>query len=405
MASDEQNDSVFNRFCENVSIPTAKYLTSKHNRKVRVMTWILIIIMAALTVYQIYERSAYYCTEPITVVVTESNQDSGVMPAMVICPPGQFRASLVAERVYGREYVDDGGSMRPDLFNFEQHRDTFISHFRRTNISFTSADVDNLLQELKSIYDDLNNVPDEELSKVLDRLDNMSASLQDRFPVLAARLSTKEPIPKGMIPLKTVNFANITDYNEYTKYRMLSGLYDVWTLGPLVITASGFPFPDWNRAVRMIMQCRLVGVNCNVGMDKYSVPGEIIGDLSRFSTYSRLINLARPNLVDIVLDCKWYNSESPASAQGCNVTSVWTPFGQCFRLAALEETNLSISTPESKTHVDVLIDTVTAEFPDALTTVFFYSQDETEFATTNGGIEIHPGLKSYLMIEQMRQVL
>uniref|UniRef100_A0A914VRQ5 Uncharacterized protein n=1 Tax=Plectus sambesii TaxID=2011161 RepID=A0A914VRQ5_9BILA len=91
MSNDEQNDSVFNRFCENVSIPTAKYLTSKHNRKVRIVTWILIIIMAGLTVYQIYERSAYYCTEPITVTVTESNQDSSVMPAMVICPPGQFR--------------------------------------------------------------------------------------------------------------------------------------------------------------------------------------------------------------------------------------------------------------------------------------------------------------------------
>uniref|UniRef100_A0A914XCE7 Uncharacterized protein n=1 Tax=Plectus sambesii TaxID=2011161 RepID=A0A914XCE7_9BILA len=91
MSTDEQNDSVFNRFCENVSIPTAKYLTAKHSRKVRILTWILIIIMAALTVYQIYDRSAYYCTEPITVVVTESNQDSGVMPAMVICPPGQFR--------------------------------------------------------------------------------------------------------------------------------------------------------------------------------------------------------------------------------------------------------------------------------------------------------------------------
>uniref|UniRef100_A0A914XA01 Uncharacterized protein n=1 Tax=Plectus sambesii TaxID=2011161 RepID=A0A914XA01_9BILA len=91
MASDEQKNSIFNRFCENVSIPTAKYLTSKHNRKVRIATWIMIMMMSGLTVYQIYERAAYYCMQPITVVVTESNEDGGVMPAMVICPPGQFR--------------------------------------------------------------------------------------------------------------------------------------------------------------------------------------------------------------------------------------------------------------------------------------------------------------------------
>uniref|UniRef100_A0A914W216 Uncharacterized protein n=1 Tax=Plectus sambesii TaxID=2011161 RepID=A0A914W216_9BILA len=182
MASDERNDSVFDHFCENVSIPTAKYLTAKHNRKVRMVTWIMIIIMAALTVYQIYQRSAYYCTQPITVVVTESNENGGVMPAMVICPPGQFRASLAPKSAYGQGQgkKDAGGSVNSDLFNFEHHRDTFISSFRRTNISFTNADVDTLLQELKSIYEDLKSVPDDELSKVLDRLDNMSALLQDR---------------------------------------------------------------------------------------------------------------------------------------------------------------------------------------------------------------------------------
>uniref|UniRef100_A0A914X7R3 Uncharacterized protein n=1 Tax=Plectus sambesii TaxID=2011161 RepID=A0A914X7R3_9BILA len=190
MASDKQNDSVFNRFCENVSIPTAKYLTSKHNIKVRIMTWVLIIIMAALTVYQIYQRSAYYCTDPITVVVTESNQDKSAMPAMVICPPGQFRASLAINRDYNPAVLDWGASGIPDLFNFEQHRDTFISYFRRTNISFTNSDVDTLFQELKSIYADLKSAYDEEkLSNVLDRLDNISASLKDRFPVLASKLS------------------------------------------------------------------------------------------------------------------------------------------------------------------------------------------------------------------------
>uniref|UniRef100_A0A914WJ21 Uncharacterized protein n=1 Tax=Plectus sambesii TaxID=2011161 RepID=A0A914WJ21_9BILA len=395
MASDEQNDSVFSRFCENVSIPTAKYLTSKHNRKVRIVTWIIIIIMAGLTVYQIYERSAYYCTEPITVTVTESNEDGGVMPAMVICPPGQFRASLAAARVYGQVDNDNRGSEHSDLFNFEQHRDTFISQFQRTDINFTSADVDTLIQELKSISEDLYNVPDEELSKVLDRLDNMSASLQDRFPVLAAKLSTKEPIFKAMIPLKADNLTEITDSDGYAKYRVLNGLYDECAQTQLYIYTDEFSFPDWDRAIRYIMICRLG--------DYYDEPDEIIGDLTRFATYARLINLARPNHTEVVLDCKWYNGEFSASAQECNVTSVWTPFGQCFRIAPKEGTNLSSASPESKTRVDVLIDTLTAEFPDALTTVFFYSQDETEFATTNGGIEIEPGLRSKLMIEQMRQ--
>uniref|UniRef100_A0A914UPS7 Uncharacterized protein n=1 Tax=Plectus sambesii TaxID=2011161 RepID=A0A914UPS7_9BILA len=105
----------------------------------------------------------------------------------------------------------------------------------------------------------------------------------------------------------------------------------------------------------------------------------------------------------VLITCKWYNGEFSASAQKCNVTSVWTPFGQCFRIAAPEGTNLSLSSPESNTYVNVLIDTLTAEFPDALTKVFFYSQDETEFATTSGGIPIKPGLESNLMIEQMRQ--
>uniref|UniRef100_A0A914X1V0 Uncharacterized protein n=1 Tax=Plectus sambesii TaxID=2011161 RepID=A0A914X1V0_9BILA len=230
--------------------------------------------MAALTVYQIYERSAYYCKQPITIVITESNEDSADMPAMVICPPGQFRASLAAERAYGDNYHDDGGSVKTDLFNFEQHRDTFISYFQRTNISFTNSDVDTLIQELQSIYEDLEPPPRKELSEVRDQLDAI---------------------------------------------------------------------------------------------------------------------------------CKWFNSKSPASAQECNVTSVWTPFGQCFRIAPPEGTNLSLSSPESNTYVDVLIDTLTAEFPDALTKVYFHSQNETEFATTSGGIPIKPGLESNLMIEQMRQ--
>uniref|UniRef100_A0A914XDT8 Uncharacterized protein n=1 Tax=Plectus sambesii TaxID=2011161 RepID=A0A914XDT8_9BILA len=394
MSNDEQNDSVFNRFCENVSIPTAKYLTAKHNRKVRIMTWILIIVMAALTVYQIYERSAYYSSKPITVVVTESNQDSGVMPAMVICPPGQFRASFATARVYGRDYFFLGDSMNSDLFSFEQHRDTFISNFRRANISFTNSDIDTLLQELNSIYEDLNNAPDEELSKILDRLDNMSTSLQDRFPMLASKLSTKEPISKGIIPLKGENTSSITDADGYAYYRALNGLYDYCTTSTLRFAIDEFSLPDWNRAIRDIMKCRIGG---DSGSD------ETIKDLTRFSTYPRLINLARPNLTDIVLDCKWFNSEFSSSRQECNVTSVWTPFGQCFRIAPLEGTNLSLSTPETNVYVDVLIDTLTAEFPDALPKVYFYSQNETEFAITNGGISIEPGLKSNLMIEQMRQ--
>uniref|UniRef100_A0A914VVC5 Uncharacterized protein n=1 Tax=Plectus sambesii TaxID=2011161 RepID=A0A914VVC5_9BILA len=393
MSNDEQNDSVFNRFCENVSIPTAKYLTAKHNRKVRIMTWILIIIMAGLTVYQIYERSAYYCTEPITVVVTESNQDSSVMPAMVICPPGQFRASLALSRTHD-DYQDFDGSVNSDLFNLEQHRDTFISYFRRTNISFTKLDVDTLLQELRSIYEDLNNGPAEEISKILDRLDIMSASLQDRFPNLASKLSTKEPIYKGKISLKAENSTSITDSNGYAKYRALNGQYDNCAQLELIRTFDEFSFPDWNRAIRWIMTCRI---------DSTFAADTVIRDLTRFANYSRFINLARPNLTDIVLDCKWYNGEFSASAQGCNLTSVWTPFGQCFRIAPLEGTNLSLSSPESKTRVDVLIDTLTAEFPDGLTTVFLYSENETEFATTNGGIPIKPALESNLMIEQMRQ--
>uniref|UniRef100_A0A914XDQ4 Uncharacterized protein n=1 Tax=Plectus sambesii TaxID=2011161 RepID=A0A914XDQ4_9BILA len=298
MASDEPNDSVFNRFCENVSIPTAKYLTSKHNRKVRILTWILIIIMAGLTVYQIYERSAYYCTDPITVVVTESNQDSGVMPAMVICPPGQFRASAASRKAYGLSKKDAFGAVKSDLFNFEQHRDAFIANFRRTNISFTSADVDTLLQELKSIYEDLKSVPDKELPKVLDRLDNMSTSWKDRFPVLASKLSTKEPIFKGMMPLKAENSTDITDYNGYAKYRVLNGLYDMCAKQWLSTFVDESSFPDWNSAIRDIMKCRINGVS--------GKPSEIIGDLSRFKTYSRLSNLARPTLTDVVFEYVFY---------------------------------------------------------------------------------------------------
>uniref|UniRef100_A0A914XDV2 Uncharacterized protein n=1 Tax=Plectus sambesii TaxID=2011161 RepID=A0A914XDV2_9BILA len=224
----------------------------------------------------------------------------------------------------------------------------------------------------------------------------MSASLQDRFPIFASKLSTKEPISKGMMPLKAENSADITDANGYAKYRALNGLYDDCAKEELRYATDESSFPDWNRAIRKIMKCRLVGSN-------YDEPGEIVGDLMRFATYSRLINLARPSLTDIVLDCKWYNGEYSAYAQECNLTSVWTPFGQCFRIAALEGTNISLSSPESKTRVEVLIDTLTAEFPAGLTTVFFYSQDETEFATTNGGIPIKPALESNLMIEQMRQ--
>uniref|UniRef100_A0A914W958 Uncharacterized protein n=1 Tax=Plectus sambesii TaxID=2011161 RepID=A0A914W958_9BILA len=351
--------------------------------------------MAGLTVYQIYERSAYYCMDPITVVVTESNQDSGVMPAMVICPPGQFRASLAPKSAYGLSKKDGSGPVKSDLFNFEQHRDAFIANFRRTNISFTSADVDTLLQELKSIYENLKSVPEEELPKVLDRLDNMSTSWKDRFPSLASKLSTKEPVSKGMIPLKADSFTDPTDSNGYVKYRVLNGLYDTCTKQWLPSYTDKSSFPDWSRAIRDIMKCRINGVS--------GQPSGIIGDLIRFTTYSRLINLARPNLNDVVLDCKWFNGDFSASDQKCNVTSVWTPFGQCFRIAALEGANLSSSSPKSNTNVNVLIDTLKAEFPNALTKVFFYSQGETEFATTNGGIQIHPGFKSYLMIEQMRQ--
>uniref|UniRef100_A0A914XA58 Uncharacterized protein n=1 Tax=Plectus sambesii TaxID=2011161 RepID=A0A914XA58_9BILA len=196
--------------------------------------------------------------------------------------------------------------------------------------------------------------------------------------------------------LKAVDFTNIANSDEYAKYRTLSGLYDdcakLWL--PSENEEEEITFPDWSRAIRDIMKCRI---------RDNPTGNTILRDLTRFTTYSRLINLARPNLTDIVLDCKWYNGEFSASAQKCNVTSVWTPFGQCFRIAALEGTNLSLSSPESYTYVDVLIDTLTAEFPGALPKVYFYSQNETEFATTNGGIQIKPGLESNLMIEQMRQ--
>uniref|UniRef100_A0A914VTY7 Uncharacterized protein n=1 Tax=Plectus sambesii TaxID=2011161 RepID=A0A914VTY7_9BILA len=254
------------------------------------------MIMAALTVYQIYQRSAYYCTQPITVVVTESNENGGVMPAMVICPPGQFRASLAPKSAYGQGQgkKDAGGSVNSDLFNFEHHRDTFISSFRRTNISFTNADVDTLLQELKSIYEDLKSVPDEELSKVLDRLDNMSTSWNDRFPVLASMLLTKEPVSKGMIPLKADNSTDITVFRGYLQYRVLNGLFDTCAKQWLPSATAESSFSDWNRAIRDIMKCRINGVS--------GQPDEIIGDLMRFTTYSRLINLARPTLTDVVLE-------------------------------------------------------------------------------------------------------
>uniref|UniRef100_A0A914W7J7 Uncharacterized protein n=1 Tax=Plectus sambesii TaxID=2011161 RepID=A0A914W7J7_9BILA len=195
--------------------------------------------------------------------------------------------------------------------------------------------------------------------------------------------------------LKAVNFTNIANSDEYAKYRTLSGLYDDCAKERLSENEEEeITFPDWSSAVRDIMKCRI--------SDDFT-GNTLLRDLTRFTTYSRLINLARPRLTDIVLDCKWYNGEFSASVQECNVTSVWTPFGQCFRIAALEGTNLSLSSPESNTYVDVLIDTLTAEFPDALPKVYFYPQNETEFATTNGGTQIHPGLNSYLMIEQMRQ--
>uniref|UniRef100_A0A914UPC2 Uncharacterized protein n=1 Tax=Plectus sambesii TaxID=2011161 RepID=A0A914UPC2_9BILA len=217
---------------------------------------------------------------------------------------------MAAQRVYGQGIDDYGGSENSDMFNFEQHRDTFISYFRRTNISFTSAEIDNLLQELKSIYDDMNNLPDvenmdmyydvkslsdEELSKFIDRLDNLSTSLQDRFPILASKLTKKEPISKAIIPLKANNFTDITDSNGYAKYRVLNGLYDYCAKTWFPYTTAEFPVPDWNHALPNIMNCRLRG-----GYNNWN--DEIIGDLIRFTTYSRLINLARPNLNDIVLE-------------------------------------------------------------------------------------------------------
>uniref|UniRef100_A0A914UKQ5 Uncharacterized protein n=1 Tax=Plectus sambesii TaxID=2011161 RepID=A0A914UKQ5_9BILA len=250
--------------------------------------------MAGLTVYQIYERSAYYCMQPITVVVTESNEDGGVMPAMVICPPGQFRASLAINRDYNPAVLDWGALGIPDLFNFEQHRDTFISYFRRTNISFTNADVDTLFQELKSIYADLKSAYDEEkLSNVLNRLDNISASLKDRFPVLASKLSIKEPIFNGMISLKAANFTNLTNSDEYAKYRALNGLYDGCAKRWLLASIDASSSSNWNRALRNIMKCRLGGDN--------DEPDKTIRDLIRFTTYSRLINLVRPKLTDVIL--------------------------------------------------------------------------------------------------------
>uniref|UniRef100_A0A914VJU7 Uncharacterized protein n=1 Tax=Plectus sambesii TaxID=2011161 RepID=A0A914VJU7_9BILA len=94
--------------------------------------------------------------------------------------------------------------------------------------------------------------------------------------------------------------------------------------------------------------------------------------------------------------CLWFG-------RSCNVTSVWTVNGKCFRIAPENSDDEITDSFGNGKVVQFLIDTLKFNFPFKVPMVYLYQMNETGFAMKDGGFNIEPGKFTQLAISQTRQ--
>uniref|UniRef100_A0A914V9Q7 Uncharacterized protein n=1 Tax=Plectus sambesii TaxID=2011161 RepID=A0A914V9Q7_9BILA len=348
---------------------------------------IAIFLATGMTIYQVHDRTNYYMSTPIAFDVTEVDGLNQTMPAIVICPAGQFRASLVGRRVVESIVDDIRISRAADLLAIEQHRDKMIAFFHLNNITFSNNFFNTTIYEVRKIAQTIEEAIN--AGRLLNRstwekLEIVSDSLKKLFPIMASRLTIEPPLRNGRIDLPSSDFS-LDQAGAFSKFRDLNAAYDSCSRR---YSSTGF-----EANIDKIIYCRIMDKTENIHtytyLDTLSV-GAFFELYYTIYIYPRIVNLGRTTLQDTIIDCKWFG-------KACLVTEVWTPQKKCFRIVPNDTNDALITMTDKDGSVNILIDTLTHEFTPARP-----RQDEDEFAQTNGGIPIKPGTISDMIINQKR---
>uniref|UniRef100_A0A914ULC4 Uncharacterized protein n=1 Tax=Plectus sambesii TaxID=2011161 RepID=A0A914ULC4_9BILA len=325
--SDSKNNAskeqLFSRFFGNVSIPLVRFILPQNNMLVRALTAIVITLAVGATLFQMYDRIYYYCAHPLVAVVTETDQDNQTMPAIIVCPGGQFRPSQ-AYHSFGTFNSFYRGSM--DMKHIEEHRNEIIANLRKLNITITTESIAYLELELGRIKAILERelTPGETIDlsaswwkEILSSLSNLTETFQSIFPIMMSKLSAKEPFAFRKLPL------NITGWYNSLKAFEIAKAFELFRhenmLSKLDVCTDGFLLSDnrtWAEMFPEILQCRLGDVN---------MEPSILRDVHHIQLYPVVVNFLRTASKDLILNCKWMGN-------ACAITDVWTAMGKCFRV-------------------------------------------------------------------------
>uniref|UniRef100_A0A914WRZ2 Uncharacterized protein n=1 Tax=Plectus sambesii TaxID=2011161 RepID=A0A914WRZ2_9BILA len=342
-------------FFSELSIPTARFLHSDQNKTLRVFTMIAISIATGMTIYQVHDRTIYYMSTPIAFDVTEVDSLNQTMPAIVICPAGQFRASLVGQRATQSLIDDIRISRAADLLAIEQHRDEMITFFHLNNITFSNSFFNTTVYEVWKIAQTLEeaiNAGHLPNRSTWDELKILSDSLKDIFPIMAAKLTTEHPLRNGRIDLPSSDFS-IDQTGVFPKFRDLNAAYDS--------CSRRYSSAEFEANIDKILYCRIMDKVENIHVDTFLETQSVGAFLELYYTiyiYPRIVNLGRTTLQDTIIDCKWFGKE-------CLVTEIWTPQKKCFRIVPNNTNDALITMNDKDGSVNILIDTLTHEFTPA----------------------------------------
>uniref|UniRef100_A0A914VTV4 Uncharacterized protein n=1 Tax=Plectus sambesii TaxID=2011161 RepID=A0A914VTV4_9BILA len=373
----------------------AHFILPQNNMLVRALTASAIALAIGATFFQMYDRIHYYRAHPLVAVVTETEQDNQTMPAVIVCPGGQFRPS----QAYHRFGIFDSfyrGSM--DLKHIEEHRNEIIVNMKKRNITITSDSIAYLELELGRI----NAVLSDKIKRgvtidltaswwkeILTSLSNLTDTFQYIFPIMMSKLSAKEPFAFRKLPLNITGWYNSHQAFEIAKAFELFRHENM--LSKLDVCTDVFLLSDnrtWAELFPEILQCRLGDVNTEPS---------ILRDVHHIQLYPVVVNFLRTASKDLILNCIWMGN-------ACTITDVWTALGKCFRVGPQDESGAFVDrVGDDVSSVNILIDTLNNEFSNKQSKIYFYPQNETEFAQITGGIAIKSGMVSHVSINQIRK--
>uniref|UniRef100_A0A914WBS2 Uncharacterized protein n=1 Tax=Plectus sambesii TaxID=2011161 RepID=A0A914WBS2_9BILA len=238
-----------------------------------------------MTIYQVYDRVAHYLSNPINVVIDETEQKNGSMPAVVVCPSGQFRPYLNELVMFQTHFLQD-------MVDIVLQRDDKSAYFAENNISLTDEDISSLVSKLTDLVITVDRANTTELAKIRAQLNAISISLADKLPFTASLLKMEEPTPNGIISLP--HFTGDFSSTLFTDYRNRNKPYST----DLCLTFSNDYV--WNESIARIIKCRLAGRN-NLQNPKEINEG-LIGYLKHISQYPTFIEDVRAKSEDIIIE-------------------------------------------------------------------------------------------------------